>query len=81
MGQVSLDSSAEAAAEDTGVIETSDGTVERLHGKKLATDLHIVLENITNGFKKPNVLDLKLGAQLWDDAAKPAKRARLDEIG
>jgi 1D-myo-inositol-tetrakisphosphate 5-kinase/inositol-polyphosphate multikinase len=49
MGQVSLDSSAETAAEDTGVIETSDGTVERLHGKKLATDLHIVLENITNG--------------------------------
>jgi len=80
MGQVSLDSSAEAAAEDTGVIETSDGTVERLHGKKLATDLHIVLENITNGFKKPNVLDLKLGAQLWDDNAKPEKRARLDKV-
>ncbi|KAF2993259.1 hypothetical protein E8E13_001064 [Curvularia kusanoi] len=80
MGQLSLDSSAEAAAEDTGTIETSDGTVERLHGKKLATDLHIVLENITHGFKKPNVLDLKLGAQLWDDNAKPEKRARLDKV-
>jgi 1D-myo-inositol-tetrakisphosphate 5-kinase/inositol-polyphosphate multikinase len=26
------------------------------------------------------VLDLKLGAQLWDDAAKPEKRARLDKV-
>ncbi|KAJ4985829.1 inositol polyphosphate kinase [Stagonosporopsis vannaccii] len=79
MGQLSLDSTA-AASEDTGTIETADGKVERLHGKKLATDLHIVLENITHGFKKPNVLDLKLGAQLWDDNAKPEKRARLDKV-
>ncbi|KAJ8108461.1 hypothetical protein OPT61_g8157 [Boeremia exigua] len=79
MGQVSLDSTADAS-EDTGTIETADGKVERLHGKKLATDLHIVLENITHGFKKPNVLDLKLGAQLWDDKAKPEKRARLDKV-
>lgn len=79
MGQLSLDPTADAA-EDTGTIETPDGKVERLHGKKLATDLHIVLENITHGFKKPNVLDLKLGAQLWDDNAKPEKRARLDKV-
>ncbi|KAF3038011.1 hypothetical protein E8E11_000826 [Didymella keratinophila] len=79
MGQLSLDFTADAA-EDTGTIQTADGTTERLHGKKLATDLHIVLENITHGFKKPNVLDLKLGAQLWDDNAKPEKRARLDKV-
>jgi 1D-myo-inositol-tetrakisphosphate 5-kinase/inositol-polyphosphate multikinase len=42
--------------------------------------LHIVLEDIAHGFKKPNVLDLKLGAQLWDEAAKPEKRARLDKV-
>jgi 1D-myo-inositol-tetrakisphosphate 5-kinase/inositol-polyphosphate multikinase len=81
MGQLTL--SADETADttvDSGTIQTSDGTVERLHGKKLSTELHIVLENITNGFKKPNVLDLKLGAQLWDDAAKPEKRARLDAV-
>jgi 1D-myo-inositol-tetrakisphosphate 5-kinase/inositol-polyphosphate multikinase len=81
MGALTLSGTGtETPAPDTGTIQTSDGVVERLHGKKLATELHIVLENITSGFKKPNVLDLKLGAQLWDDAAKPEKRARLDEV-
>jgi 1D-myo-inositol-tetrakisphosphate 5-kinase/inositol-polyphosphate multikinase len=28
----------------------------------------------------PNVLDLKLGAQLWDENSKPEKRARLDAV-
>jgi 1D-myo-inositol-tetrakisphosphate 5-kinase/inositol-polyphosphate multikinase len=80
MGSLSLsDTSAIPAPTDSGTIETASGT-ERLHGKKLATDLHIVLENATHGFTRPNVLDLKLGAQLWDDAAKPEKRARLDKV-
>jgi 1D-myo-inositol-tetrakisphosphate 5-kinase/inositol-polyphosphate multikinase len=82
MGQLSISADQTAATEsvESGTIQTADGTIERLHGKKLATDLHIVLENITHGFKKPNVLDLKLGAQLWDEAAKPEKRARLDAV-
>ncbi|KAF2739108.1 SAICAR synthase-like protein [Polyplosphaeria fusca] len=81
MGQLSLssDQQADAGAAESGFVQTASG-VERLHGRKLATELHIVLENITHGFKKPNVLDLKLGAQLWDEAAKPEKRARLDEV-
>ncbi|KAH5394289.1 kinase [Parastagonospora nodorum] len=81
MGQLTL--SAEQTADtavESGTIQTGDGSVERLHGKKLSTELHIVLENITNGFKKPNVLDLKLGAQLWDEDSKPEKRARLDAV-
>ncbi|KAF1969662.1 SAICAR synthase-like protein [Bimuria novae-zelandiae CBS 107.79] len=78
MGTLSL--SASQPTSDSGTIVTADGAVERLHGKKLDTELHIVLENITAGFKKPNVLDLKLGAQLWDDGAKPEKRARLDKV-
>lgn len=81
MGQLSLSTDQKSArATESGTIVTAEGTVERLHGKKLETELHIVLENITHGFKKPNVLDLKLGAQLWDDAAKPEKRARLDKV-
>lgn len=51
-----------------------------LKGKRLETDLHIVLENISAGFRQPNILDLKLGARLWDDDAKPDKRARLDKV-
>jgi 1D-myo-inositol-tetrakisphosphate 5-kinase/inositol-polyphosphate multikinase len=51
-----------------------------MHGRPLETELHIVLENITSGFTKPNILDVKLGARLWDDGVPPAKRARLDGV-
>jgi inositol-polyphosphate multikinase len=82
MGTLALSGDQNMAPEvpESGFITTASGAQERLHGRKLATELHIVLENITHGFKKPNVLDLKLGAQLWDEAAKPEKRARLDEV-
>ncbi|KAM5476192.1 hypothetical protein MauCBS54593_000877 [Microsporum audouinii] len=49
-------------------------------GKKLDTGLSIVLENITDGFVQPNVLDVKLGARLWDDDAVPEKREKLDQV-
>lgn len=48
-------------------------------GAKIQTDLAIVLENATAAFKKPNVLDVKLGARLWDEQAPAAKRAKLDQ--
>ncbi|KAL9597137.1 MAG: hypothetical protein Q9219_005359 [cf. Caloplaca sp. 3 TL-2023] len=50
------------------------------NGGKITTDLAIVLENIAASFKKPNILDVKLGARLWDDNAPPAKRAKLDQV-
>ncbi|KAL8921223.1 MAG: hypothetical protein Q9208_005834 [Pyrenodesmia sp. 3 TL-2023] len=50
------------------------------NGAKITTDLAIVLENVTAPFKKPNILDVKLGARLWDDQAPPAKRAKLDKV-
>ncbi|KKK23179.1 hypothetical protein ARAM_002132 [Aspergillus rambellii] len=49
-------------------------------GKKLETGLSIVLENVASGFKRPNVLDVKLGARLWADDALPAKRVKLDIV-
>ncbi|KAF1993156.1 SAICAR synthase-like protein [Amniculicola lignicola CBS 123094] len=81
LGQLALSADQTAAANviESGLVQTATG-VERLHGRKLETELHIVLENITAGFKKPNVMDLKLGAQLWDEGAKAEKRARLDEV-
>lgn len=50
------------------------------NGKKLNTDLSIVLENIASGFRRPNVLDVKLGVRLWADDAPPAKRTKLDAV-
>lgn len=51
-----------------------------MKGKKLDTGLNIVLENVAAKFKQPNILDLKLGARLWDDGTKLEKRARLDKV-
>ncbi|KAK6356531.1 hypothetical protein TWF718_000887 [Orbilia javanica] len=47
---------------------------------KKPLEISIVLSNLTYGFVKPCVLDVKLGAQLWDDEAPLEKRARLDEV-
>ncbi|OJD22886.1 hypothetical protein ACJ73_05764 [Blastomyces percursus] len=49
-------------------------------GQKINSSVSIVLENVTVGFKRPSVLDVKLGARLWADDAAPAKRARLDQV-
>lgn len=48
--------------------------------RPIDTEQAIVLENIAHGFTKPNVLDIKLGARLWDDETPPLKRARLDKV-
>ncbi|CDR99430.1 related to ARG82-dual-specificity inositol polyphosphate kinase required for regulation of phosphate-and nitrogen-responsive genes [Sporisorium scitamineum] len=38
----------------------------------------IVMENLTYGYDKPNVCDIKLGTQLWDEEASEEKRQRMD---
>ncbi|KAG0225509.1 hypothetical protein B0O80DRAFT_444253 [Mortierella sp. GBAus27b] len=40
----------------------------------------ICLENLSHGFFKPCILDLKLGVQLYDEDASEAKKARLTEL-
>ena len=37
----------------------------------------IVLENLTHRFVRPNVLDVKLGTQLYDEFATPQKQERM----
>ncbi|KAH0569273.1 hypothetical protein GP486_000029 [Trichoglossum hirsutum] len=79
---------AAAAASQPAGSATASGTASALspddpgplRGKKLETGLSIVLENIASPFKKPNILDVKLGAQLWDDSASLQKRERLDKV-
>ncbi|KAM4058879.1 inositol polyphosphate kinase [Hirsutella rhossiliensis] len=49
-------------------------------GRKIKTDTAVVLENTTHGFKKANVLDVKLGVRLWADDAPLEKKRRFDKI-
>ncbi|KAL1304251.1 hypothetical protein AAFC00_000667 [Neodothiora populina] len=51
-----------------------------LRGRKLDTDLVVVLENTLAGFTRPNFMDIKLGKRLWADDAPKAKRAKFDDI-
>lgn len=75
-----VDDDTSMLANDGAATQTPSDDVGPLRGKRLTTDLAIVLENTTSGFVRPNVLDLKLGSQLWDSSASPAKRARLDKV-
>ncbi|KAK4696560.1 hypothetical protein P7C71_g1381, partial [Lecanoromycetidae sp. Uapishka_2] len=50
------------------------------NGAKIQTDMAIVLENVAHGYRKPNILDVKLGARLWADDAPAAKRVKLDKV-
>lgn len=49
-------------------------------GQCIITDRGVVLENVTYGYRKPNVLDVKLGQRLWADNAPRQKRVRMDEV-
>ncbi|TDL18525.1 SAICAR synthase-like protein [Rickenella mellea] len=40
-------------------------------------DKSLVLENVSNSFLKPNVLDIKLGTKLYEDSASPEKIERM----
>ncbi len=50
------------------------------NGGRIHTDSAVVLENVAAGFKKPNILDVKLGGRLWADDAPMAKRIKLDKV-
>ena len=50
------------------------------NGGKIHTDSAVVLENVAAHFKKPNILDVKLGSRLWANDAPMAKRVKLDKV-
>lgn len=50
------------------------------NGGKISTNCALVMENAADGYKRPNILDVKLGARLWADDAPPEKRAKLDKV-
>jgi 1D-myo-inositol-tetrakisphosphate 5-kinase/inositol-polyphosphate multikinase len=49
-------------------------------GKRIKTNQAVVLENAAHGFVKPNIMDVKLGVQLWADDAPEEKRIRFDKV-
>jgi inositol-polyphosphate multikinase len=51
-----------------------------VHGKAIKAHKYLVLENLTGGFARPNVMDIKLGSRLWADDAPQEKRDRLDKV-
>lgn len=47
---------------------------------KAGSTPRIVLENLTFAYDKPNVCDIKLGTQLWDEDASEDKRQRMEKV-
>ncbi|KAI1081585.1 inositol polyphosphate multikinase [Whalleya microplaca] len=48
--------------------------------RKISTNQALVLENASFGFKKPNIMDAKLGIRLYADDAPEQKKKRFTEI-
>lgn len=63
---------------DMNFLTTADDLIPR--GIRSTDNIAIVLENLYSGFKRPSVLDVKLGTVLWDESASAEKRERLDLV-
>lgn len=46
---------------------------EEQEDQPISTEPYIVLEDLTAGYRKPCILDVKMGVQTWDEDAAPAK--------
>jgi 1D-myo-inositol-tetrakisphosphate 5-kinase/inositol-polyphosphate multikinase len=55
-------------------------TPSKRGAKKIVTNTALVLENAAAGFKRPNILDVKLGVRLWADDAAQEKKTRFDLV-
>jgi 1D-myo-inositol-tetrakisphosphate 5-kinase/inositol-polyphosphate multikinase len=61
-------------------VQISNGAWIPNNHNPIKTDLSIVLENGTARFRKPNILDAKLGSRLWADDAPAEKKRRFDKV-
>ncbi|OBT90577.1 hypothetical protein VE02_01041 [Pseudogymnoascus sp. 03VT05] len=92
LGTLSLSESQTAILEEASATTLPKSTTPPTHAeqlvlhhkfiktKRIVTDRALVLENATHGFRRPNILDVKLGVRLWADDAPAEKRARFDKI-
>ncbi|EFX05869.1 arginine metabolism regulation protein 3 [Grosmannia clavigera kw1407] len=79
LGASNPDIQASASASMTSASNDGESWTPR-GGQCILTDRGVVLENVTYGYQKPNVLDVKLGQRLWADDAPRQKRVRMDEV-
>ena len=75
----------EAIEKSTGPIPaapeaTNNVTWKPNKDRRIKSNRAVVLQNLTYGFKKPNILDAKLGVRLYADDAPLEKRRRFDTI-
>lgn len=89
--EVKLAARGEASLDQVQVrlLKRLNGMMPECHGSwedytgletKGSTDTpRIVLENLTFGYEKPNVCDIKLGTQLWDEDASEEKKLRMEK--
>lgn len=68
------------STDQTASVPVVDHAWKSSGGGKIQTELAIVLENIAAGYRRPNILDVKLGARLWDDNSPQEKRDKLDKV-
>lgn len=79
MAASTLDQQDGANAAAAAIAETDEIAAE-VEDNNVNDDECICLENVSLGFKKPCVLDLKMGTQLYDDDASEEKKARLGAV-
>ncbi|AAS54347.2 AGL144Cp [Eremothecium gossypii ATCC 10895] len=62
------------------VVKPTTDYLQHLNLSNDHTQKYLVLENLTYGYRRPNILDIKLGKVLYDDKATEEKKARLTTI-
>jgi 1D-myo-inositol-tetrakisphosphate 5-kinase/inositol-polyphosphate multikinase len=92
MGTLKLSSNQSATIEERGTALIAEANIARpvtpgrgvspgrAKTKRIITDQALVLENATAGFRRPNILDVKLGVRLYADDAHPDKKKRFDLV-
>lgn len=88
LGTLTLSSDQSVSFEEQGAALIADAeksivrpaSISKSKTKKIVTDKALVLENASAGFKRPNILDVKLGVRLWADDAASDKKKRFDIV-
>ncbi|AGO13727.1 AaceriAGL144Cp [[Ashbya] aceris (nom. inval.)] len=62
------------------VVEPTTDYLQHLSLSSDHTQKYLVLENLTYGYRRPNILDIKLGKVLHDENAPEEKKARLAAV-
>ncbi|KAI1133703.1 SAICAR synthase-like protein [Nemania abortiva] len=77
-----IDTTKDPLTADAPSKEEVGAGIKRPEGRTgpIKTDRAIALLNASYGFKKPNIMDTKMGQQLWSKHASQEKRERFDKI-